>query len=173
MQERIQQFEPQAHRIQVIELWQRVFGYGTAHNAPHFAIDKKLAVGDGLIFVAETEGKVVGSIMAGYDGHRGWIYSLAVLPEYRGRGLGSRLMRHAEERLKLLGCAKINLQIMQGNEGVEAFYRKLGYQTEQRISMGKQIPENITFAEPGASPNGGPAEPSGNSGVLGGPPSVS
>jgi ribosomal protein S18 acetylase RimI-like enzyme len=113
------------------------------HNAPKFSIDKKLAFGDRLFFVAEVGGKVVGSVMAGYDGHRGWIYSLAVLPEYRKRGLGSRLMRHAEEHLTVLGCPKINLQIMQGNEGVEAFYRKLGYQTEPRISMGKKIPENI------------------------------
>ena len=173
MNERIHQFEPQAHRTQVVELWERVFGYGAAHNAPHLAIDKKLAVADGLFFVAEAGGKVVGSIMAGYDGHRGWIYSLAVLPDYRRRGLGSRLMRHAEERLKLLGCPKINLQIMQGNQKVEAFYRKLGYQIEQRISMGKKILENITPAEPGAPPNGGPMERLAGSGVSGGPPSVS
>jgi len=153
MKESILQFEAQAHRAQVAELWQRVFGYESAHNAPHFVMDKKLVVRDGLFFVAEAGGKVVGSIMAGYDGHRGWIYSLAVLPEYRRRGLGSRLMRHAEERLKLLGFPKINLQIMQGNEAVEAFYRKLGYQTEQRISMGKKIPENISRAEPLAPPN--------------------
>jgi ribosomal protein S18 acetylase RimI-like enzyme len=173
MQENIHPFEPQAHRTQVVDLWQRVFAYGTAHNAPHFAIDKKLAVRDGLFFVAEAGGKVVGSIMAGYDGHRGWIYSLAVLPDYRRRGLGSRLMRHAEERLKLLGCPKINLQIMHGNEAVEAFYLKLGYQTEQRISMGKKIPENITSAEPGVPPNGGPPASVGNSEVSSGPPSVS
>ena len=173
MQEGIRQFEPEAHRRQVVELWQCVFGYGTAHNAPHLAIDKKLAVGDGLFFVAEAGAKVVGSVMAGYDGHRGWIYSLAVLPGFRGRGLGSRLVRHAEERLKLLGCPKINLQIMQGNEGVEAFYRKLGYEAEQRISMGKKVPENITSANPGASPHGGPAEPPVKSSAGGGPPSVS
>ena len=157
MNERIRQFEARAHRTQVVGLWQRVFAYESPHNAPQFVIDKKLAVGDGLFFVAEAEGTVVGSVMAGYDGHRGWIYSLAVLPEYRRRGVGSRLVRHAEEHLKLLGCSKINLQIMQGNEAVEAFYRKLGYQTEQRISMGKKIPENISRAEPSASPNGGPA----------------
>jgi len=173
MKETLRQFEEQAHRTQVVELWQRAFGYGRGHNAPHFAIDKKLAVGDGLFFVAEAGGNVVGSIMAGYDGHRGWIYSLAVLPEYRGPGIGSRLMRHAEERLKVLGCPKINLQIMQENEAVEVFYRKLGYQTEQRISMGKKIPDNITLAEPDASPNGGPARSLGNSEVGGGPPSVS
>jgi ribosomal protein S18 acetylase RimI-like enzyme len=153
MTESIQQFEAHAHRTQVAELWQRVFGYQSAHNAPHFVIDKKLVVGDGLFFVAQAEGKVVGSIMAGYDGHRGWIYSLAVLPEYRRRGLGSRLMRYAEERLKLLGCPKINLQILEENKAVEAFYRKLGYQAEPRTSMGKKIPENISRAETLASPN--------------------
>jgi ribosomal protein S18 acetylase RimI-like enzyme len=158
MNESIHQFEPQAHRTQVVELWHRVFGHAAAHNAPHFAIDKKLAVGDGLFFVAEAGRKVVGSIMAGYDGHRGWIYSLAVLPEHRRRGLGSRLMQHAEERLKLLGCPKINLQIIQGNEAVEAFYLKLGYQTEQRISMGKKILENITSAESGRRPERAPCQ---------------
>lgn len=146
--------------------------WNRAHR-PALRDRQEACLGDGLFFVAEAGGKLVGSIMAGYDGHRGWIYSLAVLPEYRGRGLGSRLMRHAEERLKLLGCPKINLQIMQGNEAVEAFYRTLGYQTEQRISMGKKIPENITLAEPGAAPNGGPAPPPGNSGATEGPPSVS
>ena len=157
MKESIHQFEARAHRTQVVELWQRVFGYESGHNAPQFVIDKKLAAGDGLFFVAEAGTKVVGSIIAGYDGRRGWIYSLAVLPEHRRRGLGSRLMRHAEERLKLLGCPKINLQIMQGNEAVEAFYRKLGYQTEPRISMGKKIPENISHAEPFAAPSAGSA----------------
>src|SRR5512139_1752686 len=151
MSETIGEFQPRTHRTQVVELWQRVFGYESAHNAPQFVIDKKLAANDGLLFVVEVEGKVAGTIMAGYDGHRGWIYSLAVLPEYRGRGLGSRLLRHAETRLKRLGCPKINLQIMKGNEAVEAFYHKLGYQTEQRISMGKKIPENITGAQTGST----------------------
>jgi ribosomal protein S18 acetylase RimI-like enzyme len=128
-----------ADRSELAELWQRVFAYEAPHNAPEFAIEKKLAVDDGLLFVAEIEGKVVGSIMAGYDGHRGWLYSLAVLPEYRRRGLGSRLVQHAEEHLKALGCPKINLQILKGNEAVESFYQKLGYETEPRISMGKKL----------------------------------
>ena len=149
----IQQFDVLSHRDQLIELWQQVFGYASAHNAPQFVIEKKLAVGDGLLFVAVAEGKVVGSIMAGYDGHRGWIYSLAVLPGYRRHGLGSRLVQHAEEQLRSLGCPKINLQIMNGNEEVESFYRKLGYEAERRISMGKKIPANISNAEPGAAPS--------------------
>ncbi|HEY3863548.1 MAG TPA: GNAT family acetyltransferase [Verrucomicrobiae bacterium] len=138
----------EAHRGQLAELWQQVFGYTTPHNEANYAIDKKLALGDGLLSVAVAEGKVVGSIMAGYDGHRGWIYSVAVMPGHRGRGLGSRLMRHAEEQLASLGCPKINLQILQDNEGVESFYRKLGYQTEMRVNMGKLIPKNI--GRPGA-----------------------
>jgi ribosomal protein S18 acetylase RimI-like enzyme len=149
MKETIRGFEDGAHRAQVVELWERVFGYETAHNAPNLTIDKKVAVGDGLFFVAEVGEKVVGTVMAGYDGHRGWIYSVAVLPEYRNRGVGTQLMRHAEERLTLLGCLKINLQILNGNDGVQAFYQKLGYEPEQRISMGKKIPENIPSAERG------------------------
>jgi ribosomal protein S18 acetylase RimI-like enzyme len=147
MKEIIQPFDVVAHQSQLAELWQRVFGYESAHNAPDFAIEKKISHKDGLLFVAEVEGKVVGSIMAGYDGHRGWLYSLAVSPEYRNRGLGSRLVRYAEERLIALGCPKINLQILKGNETVESFYRKLGYEAEPRISMGKIIPENVIGAE--------------------------
>ena len=162
MKEIIREFEDGVDRAQVVEVWQRVFGYETAHNEPNFAINKKLAMRDGLFFVAAVGEKVVGTIMAGYDGHRGWIYSVAVLPEYRRRGVGTRLTRHAEERLKSLGCPKINLQILQENKAVEAFYRKLGYDTEQRISMGKKIPENIVSARPSAPLKGDRSMPSGN-----------
>lgn len=124
----------------LIALWRAVFDYySSPHNHPRLSLDKKVAANDGLLFVAEADGKVVGSVMAGYDGHRGWIYSLAVLPDYRHRGIGTRLIRHAEHRLERLGCPKINLQIMTGNGQVEAFYRKLGYETEERISMGKKL----------------------------------
>ena len=172
MKEIIHQFDVSAHREQLAALWEQVFGYSSPHNAPQFVIDKKQAVGDGLLFVAEADGKIVGSIMAGYDGHRGWLYSVAVLPDYRKQGIGSRLVQHAEKHLRDLGCPKINLQILQGNEEVEYFYRKLGYETEQRISMGKKIVENIRSAKPGAPPNGGPATPLDNSEAGKGPPSV-
>lgn len=107
-------------------------------------ISKKSEVDDGLLFVAENEsGRMIGSVMCGYDGHRGWIYSLAVSPDDRRKGIGKQLMVHAEKALKARGCVKINLQIMEGNDEVESFYRNLGYITEPRISMGKRIPENI------------------------------
>jgi len=89
--------------------------------------------------VALDQEKILGTVMAGYDGHRGWIYSVAVAKEYRKKGLGSELISYAENKLAEQGCIKINLQIMEGNEAVEAFYLSNGYLTEKRISMGKII----------------------------------
>jgi ribosomal protein S18 acetylase RimI-like enzyme len=77
--------------------------------------------------------------MAGYDGHRGWIYSLAVMPEYRRAGIGSRLLDHAESRLIALGCVKIKLQFLETNSQVMSFYERHGYEVDPVISMGKQI----------------------------------
>ena len=124
---------------QVVALWQRVFGYDSPHNAPELVIEKKLAQPDGLFLVARSGHTVVGTVMAGYDGHRGWIYSLAVLPERRGIGIGSRLLSSAEALLAELGCMKINLQVVEGNVGVVSFYERHGYKTEPRVSMGKLL----------------------------------
>ena len=129
------------HRGEVIALWQSVFGYEAAHNEPGLVIDQKIAVDDGLFFVAIADDAVVGTIMAGYDGHRGWIYSVAVSPQRRKLGIGSSLVRHAEDALMRKGCTKINLQIMEGNEHVAAFYASLGYAVEKRVSMGKRLPQ--------------------------------
>jgi ribosomal protein S18 acetylase RimI-like enzyme len=134
------------HRREVITLWTTVFGYESAHNRPEIAIDKKLAVADQLFFVALAEGRVVGTVMAGYDGHRGWIYSVAVSPAHRRHGIGSQLIRYAEQALAECGCMKINLQIMPENESVIAFYAALGFAVEQRINMGKKIEKNIPAA---------------------------
>ncbi|MDZ4288272.1 MAG: GNAT family acetyltransferase [Prosthecobacter sp.] len=136
-------FDNSAHRQGVMALWQTVFGYEAAHNEPNLVIDKKLATEDGLFFVAIGGGVVVGTIMAGYDGHRGWLYSLAVSPHHRHRGIGSALVAKAEQALAARGCLKINLQIIEGSESVQAFYASLGYSVEVRVSMGKRIPENI------------------------------
>ena len=136
-------YEDSAHRNQVVALWEKVFGYESPHNQPSLAIDKKLAVDDQLFFVAVVDSEVVGTIMAGYDGHRGWIYSVAVAPSHRRQVIGSRLVAHAERALVGKGCVKINLQILEGNESVVAFYSNLGFAVEQRISMGKRIPENV------------------------------
>lgn len=136
-------YRDRQHRAQVVALWQEAFGYDTAHNLPTLAIDKKLAVNDGLLFVATDKKAVIGSILAGYDGHRGWLYSVAVHSDYRRQGLGASLVRYAEQALTALGCMKINLQITGGNDAVVGFYEALGYGVEPRISMGKKIAVNI------------------------------
>ena len=136
-------FDDASHREQVVALWKSVFGYETAHNDPHLSIDRKIAANDGLFLVAVSGVTVVGTIMAGYDGHRGWIYSLAVAPSHRHRGIGSQLVAQAERELAERGCVKINLQILEGNEGTVAFYERLGFAVEPRISMGKRLEQNI------------------------------
>jgi ribosomal protein S18 acetylase RimI-like enzyme len=123
----------------VIKLWTSVFGYDAAHNAPAFALAKKLEVQRELFFVACVGESIIGTVMGGYDGHRGWIYSLAVLPEARTGGVGTALMTRCEEALKAVGCFKINLQVAADNDGVVKFYEKLGYSVEPRISMGKRV----------------------------------
>ncbi|MFA7944308.1 GNAT family acetyltransferase [Pseudomonas brenneri] len=136
-------YRDRQHRAQVAALWQQAFGYDTPHNRPELAIDKKLAVDDGLFFVATDKTAVIGTLMAGYDGHRGWLYSVAVHPDYRRQGLGASLVRHGEQALIALGCLKINLQINLGNDTVVGFYEALGYGVEPRISMGKKIAQNL------------------------------
>lgn len=86
---------------------------------------------------------MIGTIFAGYDGHRGWLYSVAAQDGFRSQGVGRALVRHAEKVLESRGCMKINLQILQGNAGVAVFYESLGYVVEPRVSMGRKIPANI------------------------------
>ena len=123
----------------VVGLWREALPDAAPHNDPAAAIRKKVAVGDGLFFVAEVGGNVVGTVMGGYDGHRGWVYSVAVSEAHRRRGVGSALVRHVEAVLKKRGCLKVNLQVRVSNAGVVAFYEGLGYAVEERVSMGKRL----------------------------------
>jgi ribosomal protein S18 acetylase RimI-like enzyme len=91
------------------------------------------------LFVAASRDEVVGSVMAGYDGRRGWINYLAVLPTYRRRGLGTTLMATAEGHLTELGCRKVNLQVRESNPDVVSFYVALGYMDDHVMSMGKRL----------------------------------
>lgn len=136
-------FNNAKHREQVVALWTDTFGYDSARNDPEFVIDQKIAMLDGLFFVASHRQGIIGTVMAGYDGHRGWIYAMAVHPGHRKKGIASLLLSHAERRLASLGCVKINLQILRGNADVQRFYRANGYALEDRISMGKEIDENV------------------------------
>jgi ribosomal protein S18 acetylase RimI-like enzyme len=124
---------------EVIALWTEVFGYTAAHNRPEAVIRQKLAVQRELFLVARLDGRLAGTVLGGYDGHRGWVYSLAVPPDLRRRGVGTALMRHVEREMASRGCPKINLQVLATNAATVAFYEKLGYSVEERISMGKVL----------------------------------
>ena len=139
----IRQYDDLKDRSQVIELWRAVFGYEAAHNDPSLSIAKKLANKDDLFFVATDGLSVIGTVMAGYDGHRGWLYAVAVHPERRMSGLGDGLVQAAEDALNALGCMKVNLQLLASNEATADFYKSLGYAVEPRVSMGKVLHGNI------------------------------
>ena len=123
----------------VIALWNRVLFPNAPHNDPATNIRKKLEVDKELFFVAMLDARVVGTVMGGYDGHRGWIYSVAVDPDCQRHGIGSALIRHVEEALILRGCLKVNLQVRTTNAAVIAFYTQLGFDVEEIISMGKRL----------------------------------
>jgi ribosomal protein S18 acetylase RimI-like enzyme len=102
-------------------------------------IDAKLRVQPELLFVGEHDARIVGAVIAGFDGVRGWIYHLAVAPECRRLGFATQLMRAAEVGLRGLGCTKINLQVRATNHEIVRFYRSLGYEVEERVSMGRRL----------------------------------
>ena len=138
----IRKYNDSTDRNGVITLWQTVFGYEAKHNEPSLSIAKKMATKDGMFFVAADATNIVGTVMAGYDGHRGWLYAVAVHPTPRRAGLGGKLVRVAEDALTAAGCIKINLQLLASNESTVAFYKSLGYTVEPRVSMGKVIKVN-------------------------------
>ncbi|WP_321930076.1 GNAT family acetyltransferase [Paraburkholderia guartelaensis] len=129
----------------VIALWRQAFPeYNDAsrpHRNPRLSIANKLGTQPELFFVAtrDADGALVGTAMAGYDGHRGWLYSVAVAPDARRHGLGTRLVRHAENALTALGCLKLNLQVLTDKADVLAFYEQLGYRTDAVVSLGKRL----------------------------------
>lgn len=125
----------------VAALWREVFPDAPAWNIPEADIKRKLAVQRELFLVAQIGSEVVGTAMAGYDGHRGWVYYVVIGPRYRRQRIGTALMERVEEGLARLGCPKVNLQVRASNEGVVSFYKKLGYEVEERVSMGKRLGE--------------------------------
>lgn len=125
-------------REAVVSVWERVFPDDPPHNDPAQVISAKLKIDD-LIFVCERDNQIIGACMAGYDGHRGWLYAVAVLPEQRRNHAGASLVKAAIAELKCLGCIKVNLQIRPTNTVVAAFYESLGFAVEDRLSMGAFI----------------------------------
>jgi ribosomal protein S18 acetylase RimI-like enzyme len=122
----------------VIELWERC-ELTRPWNNPKLDIERKLRVNPEMFLVGIVDGKVAATVMGGYEGHRGWVNYLAVDQEYRRQGLGQQMMEAVEKKLLEKGCPKINIQIRTGNSEALAFYDKIGYMTEDRVSIGKRL----------------------------------
>lgn len=133
----IRSFRP-ADEAAVIALWQAC-GLTRPWNDPARDIARKLLVQPALFLVAEVEGSVVASAMAGYDGHRGWVNYLGVAPAWRGRGFARALMARVETELLALGCPKLNLQVRADNAAALGFYAALGYGQDAAVSLGKRL----------------------------------
>ncbi|CAN7465661.1 GNAT family acetyltransferase [Paraburkholderia sp. DD10] len=129
----------------VVALWQEAFpeyrDVTRPQRNPHLSIANKLATQPELFFVAVLGGRIVGTVMGGYDGHRGWLYSLAVDASLRRHGIGTRLVAHVETALTERGCPKLNLQVLSAKADVRAFYEALGYRADAVISLGKRLGE--------------------------------
>jgi ribosomal protein S18 acetylase RimI-like enzyme len=133
----IRPFRP-ADMEPVVELWS-LCGLLRPWNDPREDIARKLRVQPQLFLVLELDGAVAGTVMAGYEGHRGWINYLAVDPAVRRRGLGRALMMEAERLLRDRGCPKINLQVRADNRDAVAFYQRLGFVQDAVVSLGKRL----------------------------------
>ena len=122
----------------VVELWKDC-NLVVAWNDPYRDIRRKLQVQPGLFLVGFVSGQLVATVMAGYEGHRGWLNYLAVAPQFRRQGLGRRMVAEAESRLREMGCPKINVQIRASNAEVIEFYRRIGFKPDEVVSMGKRL----------------------------------
>ncbi len=122
----------------VVGLWHEV-GITRPWNDPHRDIERKLTVQPELFLVGVQDDVVVASAMAGFDGHRGWLYYFAVSPSQQGRGLGTALLTEVERLLIERGCPKLNVQIRDGNVDVRARYEDWGYAADGATGMGKRL----------------------------------
>ena len=133
----IRPFDP-VDEADVVLLWERC-GLVVPWNDPHRDIGRKLRVQPELFLVGLVGGKIVATAMAGYEGHRGWVNYLAVHPDHQRGGMGRRMMDAAEERLRAIGCPKINVQVRTSNRGVIDFYRAIGFEDDEVASLGKRL----------------------------------
>jgi ribosomal protein S18 acetylase RimI-like enzyme len=122
----------------VVELWQKCELVRPV-NDPARDIRRKLSVNPEMFLVGTLDGKIIASVMAGYEGHRGWINYLAVHPEHRLKGYGRQILAEAEKQLRVLGCPKINLQVRTANRTVLEFYQRIGYRLDDVVSLGKRL----------------------------------
>ncbi len=130
----------------VIDLWKRC-GLVAPQNNPQADIQRKLAVAPELFLIGTLDSEIVTTVMAGYEGHRGWINNLAVAPHLQKTGYGRLIMEHAEALLRERGCPKINLQVRATNKQVIEFYQRIGFSFDDVLSMGKRLVVDEPFGQ--------------------------
>ena len=138
--ETLRPYQP-VDRPALIALWS-LCGLTRPWNDPDRDIDRKLSNDTEGLLVLEDATGLIGSVMVGYEGHRGWINYLAVHPDHRGHGWGRVLMDAAERRLRDVGCPKVNLQVRSENQSAVEFYRRIGYTVDDVVSMGRRLAED-------------------------------
>ncbi|HYB63365.1 MAG TPA: GNAT family acetyltransferase [Thermoplasmata archaeon] len=150
----IRPFAP-VDEVAVIDLWRKC-GLVRPPNDPQSDIGRKLEVRADLFLVGVLGDRRVATVMAGYEGHRGWLNYLAVDPEFQRRGFGRRMVAEAERRLLQSGCPKVNLQIRSSNSSVIEFYRRIGYSVDDVVSMGKRLVSDTAPSSPSLGRAHGP-----------------
>jgi ribosomal protein S18 acetylase RimI-like enzyme len=122
----------------MIDLWKKC-NLIVPQNDPIEDIQKKLDFQPDLFLIALLDGQLIGSVMVGYEGHRGWLNYLAVLPEYQKRGYGRRLVKKAVEELRKLDCLKVNVQVRKSNPSAIGFHKHLGFKDDNVVSLGLRL----------------------------------
>lgn len=122
----------------VVDLWKKC-NLVVPQNDPIRDIQKKVEFQPELFLIGLLDGKVISSIMVGYEGHRGWINYLAVTPEFQRRGYGRQLVQKGIDELRKMGCLKVNLQVRNTNVAVINFYKQLGFKDDNVTSLGLRL----------------------------------
>jgi ribosomal protein S18 acetylase RimI-like enzyme len=122
----------------VITLWQRC-GLTRPWNDPGSDIAFARRGDNATILVGRHEGKLIASAMVGHDGHRGWVYYVAVDPDVQGQDFGRAIMAAAEDWLRARDITKAMLMVRPDNKQVQAFYDRLGYETQERVIYAKWL----------------------------------
>ena len=122
----------------VLELWEDC-GLVVPWNNPRLDIERKLRHQPELFIVGIIDNNIIATAMAGYDGHRGWVYYLAINPNYQKSGYGKLMMDEAERILLKMGCPKINIMVRDTNLDVINFYKSIGYETQSVSTLGIRL----------------------------------
>lgn len=133
-----------ADQSKVISLWQEC-GLLVPWNNPYRDIERKYRNSPEMFFIGDLGSELVATCMAGYDGHRGWIYYLAVKNSCRGMGIASEMVKHAESSLIAINCPKIDLMVRNTNDEVISFYQSIGYEPDPVVVLSKRLIEDEPY----------------------------